>query len=256
MTKEEQIEYILSKGWSLNPECKNHYIDEEEKFARGGLDAELAYKEQIQSECLEKNGFYYVFRVLQPLGFNSGIMIRKVFKDKSSEMVYIADDNNKNRKTLREIVEKLNLNQSINDYLPLEKINSKNYCLSLETKHFTYHYFVPTYEKFLKTCVEIVKNNNENKCYYFEDEKGIEKEKPELSREQIEKLKDGQIKRAALDEWKSYEYNLSSFKEDLKQKKLLNKALKGDGIAACELLDLRKNYEYEKIECVRMQEVD
>ena len=258
MDKDEQIKYILSKGWTVSPYAKSHYYDplviNDEKKQGGGLNVELAYKEQIQRECLEKNGFYYIFRVLNPLGFNYGIMIKKIFKNKSNRCIRLMVDTKENRDKIREWIEKLNLGQLNEDKIIEydEKRNPQNYCLQVENKHWTHHYFVPTYDKFLKTCTEIVKSHNEEKFYYFELEKDAKK--PQLSKEEIEKLS-GNLKAIALDEWKSYEYDLAGIKEGLEQKKLLEKALKGDGISAAQLLDLRKNYEYEKIECIEMQEI-
>ncbi len=258
MTEKQQIQYILSKGWTVNLKCSSHYYDpliETEEKQMGGLCVDLAYEKQIERDCSEKNGYYFVFRVLQPfLGFNYGIMIKKVFRDDSNEMVYLVNDNKENRLKLRNLIEKFNTGEVKNNHCDIKETTPKNYCLQVENKHWTYYYFVPTYEKFLKTCVKIVKDNNDEGFYYFENLEEIKK--PSLSWEDISKLQDGPVKKLALDEWKNYEYDLKSIKEELEQKKLLDKALKGDGVSASHLLELRRNYEYEKIECIEMEEID
>ena len=116
--------------------------------------------------------------------------------------------------------------------------------LILNEKHGDRYFLVKTEKDLHDIALKVVTQRfKDGYWYYYDDELP---ELPEISKEQIAQLKDGNVKRALQQAWDSYDYALR-FCEDGKKEQLFLKNLldKQDGVAAWKFLRHRRGHQYE-----------
>ena len=234
-TKEQKIQHLLSKGWTLI--SGEHFGDPESPTTkqRGGLCFDFAYRKQIERDSSGRSGFYYKLLKLQRREFDYGYEILRInssSSDKRREAFSYSEE------LSREWVEKLNCGE---DFI-MRSEAEKNLPYCLKEKEYDCCYYVPTLEKFNKAVFDIFRTYLDNDIIGdFDNE---EPTKPELDKLLIEKLKDGSIKRIILQEWKRYEEDLKNFNEETEAKKEFKRAKEGDAIAAWRILHDEGKLEY------------
>lgn len=116
----------------------------------------------------------------------------------------------------------------------------------LSEKHAEWRFAAPTLEELHRICVMIVKEREASGNWYFYESE--ESEKPEISKEALAKMKDGAMKEAGLQEWRIYEASIGRATYQQRERTILAKTLAGDGQAALQFLNMRRNGEYEGFE--------
>lgn len=128
-------------------------------------------------------------------------------------------------------------------------------------KYGTYHYDVSTPEKEKKALLSIFQGNDE--CEYYLDIKGSEfkAEKERLTKdiELLEKLDLSSLPTKLRYQAEDEKETIPELKKEIKTLEEMNslykKAKQGDHLSAKRLLLMRKEYEYEGIEYVKIREV-
>jgi hypothetical protein len=108
------------------------------------------------------------------------------------------------------------------------------------------YFDVSTPEKEFDVYLKIAKQRIKDGYWYDTD--CLMPNEPEISKEQIVKMKDSGLKTAAIQEWRNYEANLSYVKECEQTEKLIKLVKKGDKQAAKTLIQNRRDGEYEGFE--------
>lgn len=118
--------------------------------------------------------------------------------------------------------------------------------LVFKEKYGDRYFDASTPEKELDAYLKIAKQRIKDGYWYDID--CVVPEEPEISKEQIAKMKDSGLKTAAIQEWENYEYNLRYLKECEETEKLIKLVKKGDKQAAKTLIWSRRDGEYEGFE--------
>lgn len=232
MTKE----YLISKGWTekgglfLNPHASPGF---------GGHTLDYAIKIQKEYDIMDKlGGFCYFSR---PNKYGYGYEVVKIIgKDKNK--FEATSYTHLTRDDATKIVDKLNAGLGVCS----PNIYRKEFynIIIFGEKHNQRYFYAPTLECLHKIALKIFKERvKEGFWYDFDSGKPLE---PEISKEQIARMKDSGLKTAAEQAWKDYEYNLNYFNNKQKAKKLYNLALKDEtGKIALQFLNTRKDTGYE-----------
>jgi hypothetical protein len=118
--------------------------------------------------------------------------------------------------------------------------------LVFKEKHGDRYFDASTSEKELDVYLKVAKERIKDSYWYDTD--CLVPNEPEISKEQIAKMKDSGLKTAAIQEWRIYETNLSYVKECEQTEKLIKLVKKGDKQAAKTLIQNRRDGEYEGFE--------
>lgn len=115
-------------------------------------------------------------------------------------------------------------------------------------KHGNCYYWALTQDQLHKHALEILTGRFTDGWYYCPEEKET---KSEIPLSQIEKLPDGQIKKAAMRAYKNWEYERNENASLVDQYHAIEAAVETeDGKEALMLLDWRNDHEYERVEVI------
>ena len=254
MDKELDRHYLLQNGWTEIPHGQygnGHWNNKSNDFPRGGLDLKYAIEKQKQFDIINQNGAFY-FYISDRHGY--GYRIRKYvdLKGKIKNSPYTSLTKEK----AKSFVEALN-NGSLPNFDPTFDKKTFNLLLILKEKHGNRYFYVPTFEHLCKAALKVVLERNEQGYWYDFSEELDEDEKPEISKEDLEKMKDGPIKMVGLKEWEHYESKLDHKPKLIKGKKLLDKVIEdNDLLSALQFLEDRRDYEYEGFEIESLETID
>lgn len=246
----EELEYLKSKGWTVEEvkfpsgttsDTYCHPILA--PFDRGGYgDPRNARKIQEEKDAYDAGKCYYYSIADNHGGYGYSVYERS--PNGKRRLVF----NHQNEKIVKEMATKLKELGKCEQVI-LDTSYVYHSALILDEKHGSHYYYVPNLPCLLKTCRSIVLDRVEEGYWYPTEADFSEIEKPSFSKDDVEKMKDGPVKRAAQEEWKNYEYSLrsqESEKEQLASIKFIqqNDNLDG-GIKAYHLLKARNGGEYE-----------
>jgi len=260
---EKQLEYLRSKGWSEHSDKtssgREYTLWIHPKWApaeRGGyLDPNSAWNVQEEQDAYAEGKCFYYLISDNHGGF--GYTIYEDSKEGKRRLVFnhhdlkVAESTLKNLKQLGRC-EAVILDTSFN----------YNNVLILKEKHGNRMFYVSNLPSLFKTCRNIVMERIKD-GYWYPTKKDIEKDtdyqKPSMTKEDIEKLKDGPVKKAALEEWSHYEHYLKYKKSKLAQIEDIEFIKKNDdllgGKRAYLLLKERNGAEYEGFSLEEMEVV-
>jgi len=257
---EKQLEYLKSKGWTVE-EVKFpserishtycHPIMAPLEKGGGYSDARNAWSVQEEQDAYDLGKCYYYFS-RDNRGYGYSITERS--PEGCRRLVF----NHHDKDVAKEMHEKLKKDGKC-DAVILDTTHVYHKVLILEEKHGSYHYYVPNLPCLFKTCRLIVMNRIEEGCWYEMEESDSPIEVPSMTKEDIEKLKDGPVKKAAKEEWDYFESMTNYRKKQKTERNAIKFIQENDNLIgghnAFVLLNSRKSYEYEKFSIEEMEYV-
>jgi len=246
---------LIEKGWAKDPkEDKHCWLNPIFGYKKYGTTIEKASAEQEKHDILAAGEWFYWVQELKLGGFSYGWVAKRqqgLGADKIIQNLMLSDTKDaasyelaKNRENLSA---KSLLSFSYEYY---------HYLLKFEEKHGGYHYYVPSPAHYLLTCLEVALERIGGGCWYPTAEDIKVGPRPKFSKEKISRWEEGELKRAALNEWINFEYSIKSNKEDIETIELIKviknhkKDKESAAIAAAKLLWDRRDAEYEAMQCV------
>jgi len=251
----EQLEYLKSKGWIIKASGVSDYVVYihpklcSEKHG-GYSDPKNALSSQEEQDAYDLGKcYYYLFR-----DNDYGYTITERSPEGKRRLVF----NHHDKDISKEMVEKLRKDGRC-DVVIFDTSHVYHKVLILEEKHGNYHYYVPNLPCLFKICRSIVMRRIEEGCWYPNEKDCSEIEKPSLSKEDIEKMKDGPVKRAGHQEWSNYEVSLKYRKQEKDEIEAIKFIKANDnllgGQKAYIFLKERKGNEYEEFKIEEMEYV-
>lgn len=261
--KTKELESLLDKGWEIH----------ETKWDSGNVTESLghptlcpikrgvgftrlcnALETQTQEEfrAAGKN-YYYLIRCNLGLGY--GYNITELRPDKSRNLVMNVTTEESGKIYISILNEKGNCEE-----VKFWNATQYPYILVLKEKYGDRYFHVPTLEIMLKTCYAIVMDRIEDD-YWYADILHTESppEKPDVSKEDMEKWKDGLLKHSAKQMWSHYEEQLEYFEKAKREQEELkfiqaNNNAKG-WLKAYWFLRSRRDGEYEGVKFESMENI-
>jgi hypothetical protein len=121
--------------------------------------------------------------------------------------------------------------------------------LRFKEKHGNWDFWALTQKQFYDSCLQVLTQRFEEGWYYCPEESSTQ---PEMSLEEVKKLPEGSIRKAAIKAYRSWERERKCNQEAREQYKLIKDAIDlKDGKMAFWALDERNDYEYEGFEVIR-----
>ncbi len=244
MNKDEK--YLADNGWIQIKDCLSHWNDKDNNFSRGGLNLKYALKVQNEWDLILKQGAAYFYHADRyGYGYYIGKYTTKERKPQRTEY------NHLDKTDAQLITNSLNAGVLIS----MSDIYKKkfNQMIIFEEKNYKRYFYVPTFEDLCKVALKVFKERiKDNYWYDFDLEKPIE---PEISKKDIEKLKESELKTSAKKCWVNYESDLKYYNKQLENKKLYDAALKDEtGSIILQFLETREGGEYEGLKIIQMEE--
>lgn len=234
--------HLLKNGWRKEGDG---WFWKTDKSEYGGYSLKEAIDKQKKHDLIDKNGAYYIARDCR-YGFGKKILkqVAKGGKFVSTPFTHLSDEN------AQMIIEQLNDGLRETDFNLTPNQSKFEKIIIFKEKHGSQHFIAHNLGELEKIALKVFKERVEDEYWY--DYSDLEEPvRPDISKEDAEKLKNEQIKRSVLEAWKSYEYDLKNNKEWLEEKRLYESALKDErGNIALAFLDSRRNGEYEGFEII------
>lgn len=241
--------YLIDNNWI---KIREHgWDDKENNFSKGGLTTDYAVKVQKEYDILNRQGKCYI-AISNKYGYGWEI---KVYTNRKKPDYKLTDYTHLTKEKAVELIEKLNNGYDVRNLdAPFQFENRFNFLLIFNQKDVNRYFSVPTLSHLYLAAIKIFKERvNEGYWYDFDNIK--EPIKPDTSEEDLQKIKNIQLKNFTIASWTTYHDELKYYQSNIKEKQLYDLAIKDKkGDIVLKFLSGRKDYEYEGFEIESVEE--
>jgi hypothetical protein len=258
--EDEARTYLLSKGWQGYKDDGNRLWNESRgvRQNQGGLRPRDAMEIEREFERIQAGKPVYKWR--WNVGQLGCVVIEYRYTTDGKTLISSRDVlQHHDKEVAKFVASELNQDRApdVNGVSYEHYIDQHNYSSALvfEEKHAKLYFRVDSPGDYKRVCLYVVKSRHHDGYWYTDLEDVETPEEPEIAREKVAQLKDGPIKDGAEQAWRDYDNQIKENRCGAEQKRLLEKALAGDAVAACAFLRLRADAEYEGFNLVELSTV-